>query len=127
MNQLLEEKGDFETRYDSFKQEFTVILDERERLKELNYRLNQEIESQTEELIETKREHIDMLQRMRLLLGPPATSMQGHNYAANSASEVVRDCEFLVDELRVRRDESHSYKAQIEQIHQTLDHERQMA
>jgi hypothetical protein len=39
---------------------------------------------------------------------------------------VLRDCEYLVDELKIRRDESHSYKAQIDQMHQTIDHERQI-
>jgi|LauGreDrversion4_2_1035121.scaffolds.fasta_scaffold479904_2 hypothetical protein len=40
----MDEREDFDTRFTSFKQEFSVILDERERLKELNFRLNQEIE-----------------------------------------------------------------------------------
>ncbi len=47
VNQLIEEREDFDTRFTSFKQEFSIILDERERLKDLNFRLNQEIEGQT--------------------------------------------------------------------------------
>jgi hypothetical protein len=40
IRQLMDEREDFDTRFTSFKQEFSIILDERERLKELNYRLN---------------------------------------------------------------------------------------
>ena len=58
-----------------------------------------------------KKELIDMLQRIRLLLGP-STSPQGEVYPPN-VGEVLRDCELVIDELRIRRDESHSYKAQI--------------
>ncbi len=47
VKQLIEEREDFDTRFTSFKQEFSIILDERERLKDLNFRLNQEIEGQT--------------------------------------------------------------------------------
>ncbi len=47
VNQLIDEREDFDTRFTSFKQEFSIILDERERLKDLNFRLNQEIEGQT--------------------------------------------------------------------------------
>ena len=61
VKQLIEEREDFDTRFTSFKQEFSIILDERERLKDLNFRLNQEIEGQTQELIDMKKEHIDML------------------------------------------------------------------
>jgi hypothetical protein len=47
VKQLIEEREDFDTRFTSFKQEFSIILDERERFKDLNFRLNQEIEGQT--------------------------------------------------------------------------------
>ena len=47
VKQLMDEREDFDTRFTSFKQEFSIILDERERLKDLNFRLNQEIEGQT--------------------------------------------------------------------------------
>jgi hypothetical protein len=58
-----------------------------------------------------KKEHIDMLQRIRLLLGPSTTSTgQGELYPPN-LGEILRDCELVIDELRIRRDESHSYKA----------------
>lgn len=40
VKQLLDEREDFDTRFTSFKQEFSIILDERERLKDLNFRLN---------------------------------------------------------------------------------------
>ena len=35
---------------------------------------------------------------------------QGELYPPN-VGEVLRDCELVIDELRIRRDESHSYKA----------------
>lgn len=57
-----------------------------------------------------KKEYIDMLQRIRLLFS--STSPQGEVYPPN-VGEVLRDCELVIDELRIRRDESHSYKAQI--------------
>ena len=47
VKQLMDEREDFDNRFTSFKQEFSIILDERERLKDLNFRLNQEIEGQT--------------------------------------------------------------------------------
>lgn len=111
IRQLMDEREDFDTRFTSFKQEFSVILDERERLKELNFRLNQEIEGQTQELIDMKKEHIDLLQRIRLLLGPSTTAGGQSELYMPNVGEILRDCELVIDELRIRRDESHSYKA----------------
>ena len=40
--------------------------------------------------------------------------------------QIVNQVELVVDELRVRRDESQSYKSQIHSINHQLEHERQI-
>jgi hypothetical protein len=40
--------------------------------------------------------------------------------------QIVNQVELVVDELRVRRDESQSYKSQIHSLTQQLEHERQI-
>ncbi len=55
-----------------------------------------------------KKEHLDFLSRLKLISG-----MQHRNQGYISGSEILHDVESLMDELRVRRDEAKSYKAQI--------------
>lgn len=108
VQQYSDQRAQADIRYASFKLEFSKMLEEREQVKELNMRLQQEIESQTQELVLLKQENLDFLQRLRLI-----SSSGGHHISQgmvgmrnSSASEVMHDLELMMDELRIRRDET---------------------
>ena len=71
------------------------------------------------ELIGLKKEHVEFLQRLKLVTG--GSNGRGSALLSNDA---FSDVERLVDELRVRRDEAMSYKSQLSLLHQQLEHEK---
>ncbi len=99
----------------AFKEEFTKVLEERERYREINDKLQNEIEGMTEEIISEKRDHMQFYERLRMMLSVHSTSTDLLNHLSQ-----------VLDELRVRRDESHSYKSQIHSLLQQLEHERSL-
>ena len=78
----------------------------------------------TEELIQEKREAMEFSERIKRLIGVNQHQSFGNGQTVNG--QIVNQVELVVDELRVRRDESQSYKSQIHSLTQQLEHERQI-
>lgn len=69
LHSLTVERLDQDDRLHAFKDEFTKVLEERERCREVNEKLQGEIESLTEEIIHEKREHMEFYERIRMQIG----------------------------------------------------------
>lgn len=79
----------------------------------MNVNLKNEVESQTHELITLKKEHLDYLQRLKLITSQQASRLALGGSGVLSGSDILSEIEQLMDELRVRRDEALSYKQQM--------------
>ncbi|CDW91377.1 UNKNOWN [Stylonychia lemnae] len=112
------EQLDQERRMQAFKQEYLLMLEDRENLSNSNLRLIGQVEVLNRDLDTITQKHYEFNQRIRVVMGV-------NNMNMKSDIHIVNDIESMIDELRIRNEEVISYRSQLNNLQNQQDQDKQ--